>query len=124
MAAGPGDFVMRVSRKLNRRSFLSAIIGVGAVASVGKARAYQDQDSGPGADPVGVSSHSSSGSRPDYPSEEEYEALRQAARSRCIELRRREAVLRAELEATPAPTTELRAELEWVREAILLSCRE
>src|SRR5690349_20911796 len=115
---------MKVSRKLSRRSFLSAIVGVGAVATVGTARAYQDNDSGPGADPVGGVSFSRERLSPNRPSESEMEEIRREQRERCVRLRAREEALRAQFEAGPEPSAELREELDWVRNAIRLSCSD
>jgi hypothetical protein len=46
---------MKIKRKLNRRSFLGAIVGAGALAgSAGRTAAQPaDNDHGPNADPVG-----------------------------------------------------------------------
>ena|SRR5690349_23257543 len=63
---------MVARRKLNRRSFLAAIVGIGATTVIaGNAEAYQDQDSGPGADPLGRA-----GSQPQATPDERVSATR------------------------------------------------
>lgn len=132
---------MKPGRSLNRRSFLATIVG-GTTLTVlaSPAAAFQDNDSGPGADPLGRAP-AAPPNAPDerrVPATRGFQLSRPAARPRaaapssaparrtpadpqqaaCRSLQEREAALESQAE----PTAEVASELERIRQFFESSC--